>query len=66
MTKSRDELSRMLAQLEAAIPNMPTDRDGFFNAFEDRALEILRCTAVSDECFVMDELVALAERCAAE
>lgn len=62
MKWSREELDRHLHDLEACVPGMLEDRDGFFRAFEDQVEVLLGNASLQDQGYAETQLEAIVER----
>ncbi|GAB3726855.1 hypothetical protein GCM10028862_02660 [Luteimonas pelagia] len=62
MKWTREQLDQRLRGLEAQVPNLLEDRDGFFRAFEDEVEIILGRTRPEDQAYAEEALEAIVER----
>lgn len=62
MKWSRDELDQRLQDLEARVPALLEDRDGFFRAFEDEVEVILGSASPQDQDYAETQLERIVER----
>lgn len=62
MKWTREELDQHLAELEAQVPDLLRDRDGFFRAFEDQVEIILGNADARDQAYAEAQLEAIVER----
>ena len=59
----RAALDLLLADLEADVPSLMSDRNAFPRAFEDRVEVILSRLDAKDERYALDQFETIVERC---